>query len=221
MLALSLLEVFVVYAIPVAAVLIAWLGASAFVFGLARLRPTSLLGADLRQRVVGRQRTRSGRDVRLSFGYVALSLAGDNCVQATALHRTAASLDRRGLRSLAQVVHAFSKLVTHLDISPRADIGPGLHVYHGLGTVIGKGTKIGRNALICQNVTLGGGPTLGDDVRLWAGAKVIGRITVGDRAEIGANAVVLADVPPDMIAVGVPASRHLTKESVEPPDLDD
>jgi serine O-acetyltransferase len=118
-------------------------------------------------------------------------------------------------------LHAFSKLVTHIDISPQASIGPGLYLYHGLGTVIGKGSMVGRNAVICQNVTLGGGPTIGDDVRLWAGAKVIGRITVGDRAEVGANGVVVSDVAPDMIAVGVPATRHLPKRPSEPPDLTD
>jgi serine acetyltransferase len=220
-LALTLVDLLVIYAVPIGAVLIAWLSASAFVFAVARLRPGSSLGADLSQRVAGKQRTRSGRHVRLTFRYVALSLAGDNCVQATALHRAAASLDRRRLRSIARFVHAFSKLITHVDISPRAEIGPGLHLYHGVGTVIGKGTKIGRNALICQNVTLGGGPSIGDDVRLWAGAKVIGPVTIGDRAEVGANGVVVADVPQDTIAVGVPATRHLAKHSSDPPELDD
>jgi serine O-acetyltransferase len=80
-----------------------------------------------------------------------------------------------------------------------------------LGTVIGKGSTIGRNALICQDVTIGGGASLGDDVKLWAGAKVIGRVAVGDRSEVGANGVVVRDVPPDVVAVGVPATRFLPK----------
>ena len=208
-------------AIPIAAVLAAWLTASAFAFGVARFRSASLLGADLRHRVEAKQRIRSGRNVKLSFRFVALALAGDNCVQATVLHRAASTLVRRRLGSLARAVQAFSKFLTHIDISPRAEIGPGLYFYHGLGTVIGKGTRVGRNALICQNVTLGGGQTIGDDVRLWAGAKVIGRVTIGDRAEIGANGVVVAHVPPDTIAVGVPATRHLPKQSSGAPDLDD
>jgi serine O-acetyltransferase len=220
-LALSARELLVVYAIPIAAVVAVWLIASASVFGLAHLQSASMLAADLRRRVEERQRTRSGRNVRLSFGYVALSLAGDNCVQATVLHRVASSLARRRLGALARAVQAFSKFLTNIDISPRAEIGPGLYLYHGLGTVIGKGSKVGSNVLICQNVTLGGGPTIGDGVRLWAGAKVVGRVTIGDRAEIGANGVVVADVPPDTIAVGVPATRHLRKRSSSLPDLDD
>ena len=221
MLALSATELLVVYASPIAAVVVDWLVASMFVFGLAHLQSASVLGADLNRRVEERQRTRSGQDVKLSFGYVALSLAGDNCVQATVLHRVASSLARRRLGSLARAVQAFSKFLTNIDISPRAEIGPGLYLYHGLGTVIGKGTKVGSNALICQNVTLGGGPTIGDGVRLWAGAKVIGRVSIGDRAEVGANGVVVADVPPDTIAVGIPATRHLRKTSSGLPALDD
>jgi serine O-acetyltransferase len=211
--ALSATELLVVYAIPVVVVVLVWLVASAVVFGLAHLRSASALGADLSRRVEERQRTRSGQSVKLSFGYVALSLAGDNCVQATVLHRVASSLSRRRLGSIARAVQAFSKFLTHIDISPRAEIGPGLYLYHGLGTVIGKGSKVGSNVLICQNVTLGGGPTIGDGVRLWAGAKVIGRVTIGDRSEVGANGVVVADVPADTIAVGIPATRHLRKGS--------
>ena len=163
------------------------------------------LGAE-RQAVVQVRRPRAGRR------------------QLRSSHRTPPSSEHLGSRrlgSLARAVQAFSKFLTHIDISPRAEIGPGLYFYHGLGTVIGKGTRVGRNALICQNVTLGGGQTIGDDVRLWAGAKVIGRVTIGDRAEIGANGVVVAHVPPDTIAVGVPATRHLPKQSSGAPDLDD
>src|SRR5207248_11582152 len=111
-----------------------------------------------------------------------------------------------------QAVHSFSKLVTHADISPEANIGRGLYLYHGLGTVIGKGTTLGERALVCQGVTTAKGPTLGDDVTLWAGAKVVGRVTVGDRSEVGANAVVTSDVPSDCLAVGVPATRFISRE---------
>jgi serine O-acetyltransferase len=117
------------------------------------------------------------------------------------------------LARAARFVHSVSKLITHTDISPNAEIGPGFYLYHGLGTVIGKGTRIGSEAVICQNVTTGGGPVLGDAVKLWAGAKVIGRVTVGDRSEVGANGVVVDDVPSDVIAVGVPATRFLPKKA--------
>jgi serine O-acetyltransferase len=220
-LALSAGELLIIYAIPFLLLIMAWLVVSAFVYGLSRLRRTSALGQDLAARVAAKRRTRSGASARLTFMYVALSLVGDNCFQATVFHRVASTLARSGLRPLARAVHAFAKFLTHVDMSPQATIGPGLYLYHGLGTVIGKGSTIGRNALICQNVTLGGGPTIGDDVRLWAGAKVIGRVTVGDRSEVGANGVVVSDVPSDTIAVGVPATRHLAKRSLELPDLTD
>jgi serine O-acetyltransferase len=209
MLALSSLELLVIYAIPIMAGVVLWLASSAVVFALARLSTESVLGADVRHRVTEKQLSRSGRNTQLSFRHVALSLAGDNCFQATVLYRLASKLHRSRLGSLGRAVHAFSKFLTNVDISPHARIGPGLYLYHGLGTVIGKGSTIGNNALICQNVTLGGGPTIGDDVRLWAGAKVIGRIHVGNRAEVGANAVVIGNVPPDAVAVGVPATCHL------------
>jgi serine O-acetyltransferase len=204
-------EVLVIYAIPIAVLATLWLATSAVAYLLARFSATSHLGIDIRRRVHAKQQTRSGRRLRLSYPYVALSLAGDNCFQATVLHRAASKLDRKGMRGLGRCMHGFSKFLTNVDISPRADIGPGLHLYHGLGTVIGKGSTIGTNALICQNVTVGGGAVLGDDVCLWAGAKVIGRLSVGDRAEVGANGVVVGDVPPDTIAVGVPATRLLPK----------
>ena len=111
-------------------------------------------------------------------------------------------------RAARQAIHAFAKVVTHLDVSPQAEIGRGVYFYHGLGTVIGKGSRIGERALICHGVTTGGrggAPVIGDDVSLWAGAVVIGRITVGDRVEVGANAVVIKDVPADSVAIGVPA----------------
>jgi serine acetyltransferase len=220
-LALSGLELLIVYAIPIAVVIATWLTASLLVFGLVRFGSASLLGADLRHRVEAKQQIRSGRNVKLSFRFVALALAGDNCVQATALHRLASNLARRRLGPFARAVHAFSKFLTNVDISPRAEIGPGLFLYHGLGTVIGKGSRVGRNVLICQNVTLGGGPTIGNDVCLWAGAKVIGRVTVGDRAEIGANGVVVANVPSDTIAVGIPATRQFPAKSSVVRRLDD
>lgn len=88
-------------------------------------------------------------------------------------------------------------------------IGPGLVLQHGIGAVI-VAEKIGSGCWINQQVTLGVGPKpgfpiLGDEVGVGAGAKVLGGVTVGDRARIGANAVVVKDVPPDVTVVGVPA----------------
>jgi serine O-acetyltransferase len=196
-----------IYLLPVAALTACWLGLSALVLLLVRAPVDSDVKHDLRRKFEDKRRLRSGEKLRLSFPYVAKLLIGDNCVQAAVLYRLSRFCVRHRLGPLADAIHAFAKFATGLDVNPRAEIGPGVYFYHGLGAVIGKGTRIGARALICQGVTTGGGPTIGDDVKLWAGAKVLGRVTIGDRAEAGANAVVIDDVPPDTIAVGIPADR--------------
>jgi serine O-acetyltransferase len=94
------------------------------------------------------------------------------------------------------------------------DIGKGLCIYHGDGVVIGEGVRVGDGLTIEHQVTLGnrighaddtGYPVIGNNVFIGAGAKVLGGITVGDNARIGANAVVIRDVPPNATAVGIPA----------------
>lgn len=111
---------------------------------------------------------------------------------------------------LKQVNHA----ITGADIAWSARIGPGLVLWHPTGVVIGPRVVVGRDARVQQGITLGaarsrtgkdGDPVLGDGVYVGAGARVLGPVRVGDRARIGANAVVLTDVPDDASAVGVPA----------------
>ena len=94
-------------------------------------------------------------------------------------------------------------------VSDRAEIGEGVQIVHFPGVVIGSGVVVGNRSRIYQHVTLGqsrgGFPRIGTDVIVYAGAVVCGRVTVGDGAVIGANAVVLRDVPPGAIVAGVPA----------------
>lgn len=96
------------------------------------------------------------------------------------------------------------------------DIGPGLFIQHGFATIVAA-KRVGANCWINQQVTIGftrpeERPVIGDDVFIYAGAKVLGALTVGDGARVGANAVVLRDVPAGVTAVGVPA-RHLPGSS--------
>lgn len=116
----------------------------------------------------------------------------------------------------AKLFSMLNVIVFGIEVSPQVQIGGGLFLPHTVGTVIGA-SRIGENCTILQGVTLGTSepdmgfnvserPVVGDDVFIGAGAKVIGHVTIGDHAKIGANAVVLRDVPAYALAVGVPAT---------------
>jgi serine O-acetyltransferase len=102
--------------------------------------------------------------------------------------------------------------MTGIEIHPAAKIGEGLFIDHGMGVVIGETAEIGDNVTIYQGATLGGTgketgkrhPTIGNNVVISTGAKVLGPFKVGDNSKIGANAVVLSEVPPNCTVVGVP-----------------
>lgn len=134
-------------------------------------------------------------------------------LHALALHRVASRLHRRSLRVPARIVSHLGRAVTGIEIHPGATIGRGLFIDHGMGVVVGETSVIGDDVTMYQGVTLGGTgkergkrhPTLEDGVVVGVGAKVLGAVTVGRGAKIGAGAVVLRDVPPFTTAVGVPA----------------
>ena len=136
-------------------------------------------------------------------------------VLALGLHRLAHWLFRGELYFLARVINHLSRFLTAIDIHPGAVIGRNFFIDHGF-TVIGESSEIGDDVTIYQNVTLGGTnpsdgvpgkrhPTIGDGVIIGSGAQVLGPITVGARARIGANAVVTKDVPEGATMVGIPA----------------
>jgi serine O-acetyltransferase len=136
--------------------------------------------------------------------------------RAVASFRLAQYLDDRGFHLLARSLLARARSTTGAEIHLGARIGPRLRLGHPNGVVIGHGVIVGPDVTILQQVTLGGPgreirtegaryPRIGRGVNLYAGAKVLGPVTVGEGASVGANAVVLADVPPDCLAVGVPA----------------
>jgi serine O-acetyltransferase len=204
LIALSVGEVLIVYLIPVVAFLLVWLGLSLLVYVLVKSPLDFAFKQDLLHKFAKKRVLPSGAD-RLTFLYLAKLLLGDSCVQATLLYRISRFLQRHKLRTLAQMVQAFSRFLTHTDISPQAIISPGFYLYHGIGTAIGKGTRIGRRAIICHDVSISGAVTIGDDVKVWPGAQIIANVTIGDRSEVGANAVVIGDFPADSIIFGVPA----------------
>jgi serine O-acetyltransferase len=134
-------------------------------------------------------------------------------VHAIVWHRLAGRLWRAGFKFPARLISWFARLVTNVDIHPGATIGRSFFVDHGAGVVIGETAEIGDNVTIYHGVTLGGvswtpgkrHPTLEDGVLVGAGAKILGPIKVGAGARIGANSVVVEEVPPGVTAVGIPA----------------
>jgi len=128
-------------------------------------------------------------------------------------HRAAHALWRRRLTLFARLVSHLGRFLTGIEIHPGARIGRRLVIDHGMGVVIGETAEIGDDVYLYHQVTLGGTssvrgkrhPTLGNGVIVGAGAKILGAITVGDNARVGANAVVLQDVPAATSVVGVPA----------------
>lgn len=136
-------------------------------------------------------------------------------------HRIAHALYRAGFFFLARLVNHWSRWLTAIDIHPGAKIGRNFFIDHGF-TVIGETAEIGNDVTIYQCVTLGGTspdngatgkrhPTLLDGVIVGAGAQVLGPITVGARARIGANAVVTREVPEGATMVGIPAKATLVE----------
>ncbi len=134
-------------------------------------------------------------------------------VHACIWHCIAHRLYNMRLFFLARAISQFSRFITGIEIHPGAVIGKGLFIDHGMGVVIGETAVIGDYVKLYHNVTLGGvgfekgkrHPNIKDHAIIGAGAKVLGNITVGEYAKVGANAVVLKDVPDHATAVGIPA----------------
>ena len=148
-------------------------------------------------------------------------------LQALLLHRLAHSLYRIGIPVLPRLISQISRFLTGIEIHPGAQIGEGVFIDHGMGVVIGETAIIGDYCLIYQGVTLGGTgkesgkrhPTLGENVVVGTGAKVLGNIQMGNNVRIGANSVVLRDVPSDCTVVGIPG-RIVYREGTRVNPLD-
>lgn len=134
-------------------------------------------------------------------------------VHAVWIHRLSHRLwQSPGLRLPARLLSQASRFLTGIEIHPGARLGRRLFIDHGMGVVIGETAEVGDDVLLFHGVTLGGRsmrkgkrhPTLGDRVTVGAGAKILGPVSIGANAQIGANAVVITDVPADHLAVGIP-----------------
>jgi serine O-acetyltransferase len=150
-------------------------------------------------------------------------------VQALLAHRLAHALDAARVPFAPRVLALISRAITNIEIHPRATIGDGLFIDHGTGVVIGETAEIGADVTVYQGVTLGGTgfatgkrhPTVEDNVTIGSGAKLLGPITIGHGSKIGANSVVIHDVPPNSTVVGVPGHPvRVEGRRPEGPDAD-
>ena len=150
-------------------------------------------------------------------------------VHALLAHRVAHALQAGGIPVAPRALSAAARAVTGIEIHPAAEVGDGLFIDHGMGVVIGETAEIGENVTLYQGVTLGGTgfaagkrhPTVQDNVTIGSGAKLLGPITIGHGAKIGANAVVIHDVPPNSTVVGNPGHPvRVDGRKPEGPDAD-
>jgi serine O-acetyltransferase len=150
-------------------------------------------------------------------------------IQALLSHRVAHALSDAGVPVLPRSIAMLTRALTGIEIHPKAQIGEGLFIDHGSGVVIGETATIGSDVTIYQGVTLGGTgfrtgkrhPTVQDNVTIGSGAKLLGPITIGHGAKIGANSVVITDVPPNATVVGNPGHPvRVDGRKPEGPDAD-
>jgi serine O-acetyltransferase len=150
-------------------------------------------------------------------------------VHALLSHRVAHVLHAAGVPVLPRALALATRSLTGIEIHPAAQVGNGLFIDHGMGVVIGETAEIGENVTLYQGVTLGGTgfatgkrhPTVQDNVTIGSGAKLLGPITIGHGAKVGANSVVIHDVPPNSTVVGNPGHPvRIDGRRPEGPDAD-
>ncbi len=150
-------------------------------------------------------------------------------VHALLAHRLAHVLHSVGVPMLPRLIATIARSITGIEIHPAATIGRGFFIDHGMGVVVGETAEIGDDVTLYQGVTLGGTgfatgkrhPTVQDNVTIGSGAKLLGPITVGHGSKIGANSVVIHDVPPNSTVVGNPGHPvRIEGRRPEGPDAD-
>jgi serine O-acetyltransferase len=192
------------------------------VFGLGTMK--RVLGEIRADVTSARDRDPAARGV--GTGEILMNWAG---VQALLTHRVAHALHEAGVPGVPMAISYASRAVTGVEIHPAARIGDELFIDHGSGVVIGETAEVGDRVTLYQGVTLGGTgfargkrhPTLADGVTVGSGAKLLGPITVGHDAKVGANSVVVSDVPANATVVGNPGHPvRVEGRKVEGPDVD-
>lgn len=141
-------------------------------------------------------------------------------------HRLSNILWKLGLKLIARIISNILRILTGVEIHPGAEIKGGFFIDHGMGVVIGETTEIGNNVTIYQGVTLGGvstqkgkrHPTIGDNVIIGAGSKILGPLNIGSTSKIGANSVVINDIPNNSTVVGIPG-KVVSQNTSSEPDL--
>jgi serine O-acetyltransferase len=134
-------------------------------------------------------------------------------IHAVLFHRMSNVFYRNKFFFLARFISQFARFLTGIEIHPGATIGKGLFIDHGMGVVIGETAVVGDNVTLYHQVTLGGTgnekgkrhPTVGDGCIIGSGAKVLGNINLGSGSRVGANSIVLKNVPEGVTVVGIPA----------------
>jgi len=192
------------------------------VLGLGTLRQVAReIGSDV---AAARDRDPAARGV--GTAEILSSWAG---VQALLAHRVSHALYEAGVPLAPRTISFATRAVTGIEIHPAAEIGSDFFIDHGSGVVIGETAEIGARVTLYQGVTLGGTgfargkrhPTVGDDVTIGSGAKLLGPVSIGHGAKVGANTVVIEDVPPNSTVVGNPGHTvRVEGRRPEGPDAD-
>jgi serine O-acetyltransferase len=149
-------------------------------------------------------------------------------IQAVISHRLAHIFYKKKMYFTARLLSQITRFTTGIEIHPGAQIGKGLFIDHGMGVVIGETAEIGDNVTIYHGATLGGTgkdigkrhPTVGNNVMIGSGAKLLGPINIGNNVKVGANTVVLIDVPDNSTCVGIPG-RIVKKSAIEIIEISD
>lgn len=155
-------------------------------------------------------------DIKISLLKIFFATLKDRGFRAVALYRAGRSFRNGGYIILAKLIERLIHRLCYCEISTTADIGPGFRIYHPFGLVIGSDLKAGKNFNIRLGSTFGGRrgkfredgshyPIIGDNATVAGGVRVIGPVEIGNNCIIGANSVVISDIPSDCVAAGVPA----------------